>query len=280
MTDIKKQSQINQPNRMGINPSKFVSSYNKGNDNKGLTSSIINKNKNKTKTDVNIALVVVIILGIVGIVLVVLHFKIGLFKKKDDVPLPSNNTVKLPDIIEQEQEVFFVNADNEGNKYKKENVENVCRGLDSKLATYSQLLDAVNKGANWCQYGWLNDNSKDNNNNNNNKIDVYGYTVNDDNTCTPKLNDAPSQPITEVEEFGVNCFGVKPDMDTEFKTQLTQKKQEKAKILEEEEAQEKEFLERVKGSDILPFNKDKWSSENNNSFYSRNKECDKLKEKC
>ena len=47
-------------------------------------------------------------------------------------------------------EVFHV----PNNIYNYEEAKAICKAYDSELATYDQIEDAYNKGANWCSYGW------------------------------------------------------------------------------------------------------------------------------
>jgi hypothetical protein len=49
------------------------------------------------------------------------------------------------------KEVFNV-ADN---KYKYSDAEPLCKAYGAELATYDQVKDAWNKGADWCNYGWV-----------------------------------------------------------------------------------------------------------------------------
>ena len=52
--------------------------------------------------------------------------------------------------ITRRKEVF--NIDN--NDFTFEQAGLVCKAYDSSLATYDQMIDAYNRGANWCNYGW------------------------------------------------------------------------------------------------------------------------------
>jgi hypothetical protein len=47
-------------------------------------------------------------------------------------------------------EVFYVGD----NTFTYDKAENVCRAYDAELATYSQIEQAYNAGAEWCGYGW------------------------------------------------------------------------------------------------------------------------------
>lgn len=51
----------------------------------------------------------------------------------------------------QKKEVFNVKE----NKYKYEDAEPLCKALGAELATYDQVKDAYDAGADWCNYGWI-----------------------------------------------------------------------------------------------------------------------------
>jgi len=48
-------------------------------------------------------------------------------------------------------EVFNISS----NKYTYYDAEPLCKALGAELATYDQVKDAWNKGADWCNYGWV-----------------------------------------------------------------------------------------------------------------------------
>lgn len=48
-------------------------------------------------------------------------------------------------------EVFNISS----NKYTYNDAEPLCKALGAELATYEQVKDAWNKGADWCNYGWV-----------------------------------------------------------------------------------------------------------------------------
>ena len=270
MTDNKKPSNLIQPNRVGINPSSYVSSYNKGT-NKGVHTSV-SKNKNNTKTNVNILLVVVIILGIMGVILVILRFETDLFKK----PVDESSDVVTggeSEIVEQKPEVFFVETNNIGARFKSTDSETVCTKLKSNLATYTQLLEAVNKGGEWCYYGWIK------------KTDgtIDGYMPNKDGNCNADTKQpiaGPYQDIATDDILGVNCYGIKPDMDADFRAEYNKEQETVMKALKDDAAAKKAFSDKIKNSNVSPFNPNDWSSEKPNADYFGNKLCDKLTETC
>ena len=41
------------------------------------------------------------------------------------------------------------------NRYKYEDAEPLCNALGAELATYQQVKEAYEQGADWCNYGWV-----------------------------------------------------------------------------------------------------------------------------
>jgi hypothetical protein len=54
-------------------------------------------------------------------------------------------------ILPGKKEVFNVATD----KYTYSDAEPLCKAFGAELATYDQVKDAWNKGADWCNYGWI-----------------------------------------------------------------------------------------------------------------------------
>lgn len=271
--------------RLVVNPTGYVSNYNKSITNRYASNRNINKNsKNNTKTDVNILLIIVIVLGIIGVILVILHFEKDIFNTIPDPPTQTApSTENVPEKFEQTEEVFFVESDKDEVKFEDNEAIDVCKALDSELATYTQLLEYTNnkgdKGANWCNYGWLLDNREGKTG-----TEILGFYPNKDNICAS----GTSTPITGPQivrrklKLGVNCFGMKPKMDQELKDIINQKKQTEATAIEQKKQEEKKFSDRVKNSNIAPFNEDlnMWSENVPNEEYLKDPICDDLNKPC
>ena len=68
--------------------------------------------------------------------------------------LPPNQKIDngaLNKMLPGKKEVFNVAAD----KYTYTDAEPLCKAFGAELATYDQVKDAWNKGADWCNYGWV-----------------------------------------------------------------------------------------------------------------------------
>jgi hypothetical protein len=111
-------------------------------------------------------------------------------------------------------QVFNVSS----NKYTYYDAEPLCKALGAELATYDQVKDAWNNGADWCNYGWVKGQSA-----------VYPTQQ----TTYNKLQAGPEDQrmacgVPGVNggyfdnpelRFGVNCYGSKPsenESDTRF----------------------------------------------------------------
>ena len=145
-----------------------------------------------------------------------------------------------------------------GNYYAYDDARAVCKAYGAELANYSQVEDAYNRGAEWCNYGWsdgqmaLFPTQK--------KTFDYLKTVKGhENDCgRPGVNGGfiDNQKV----KFGVNCYGNKPKM--------TQEEQELMNTIPPYpvSAQDMAFQKRVdywkgKVAQILvsPFNHSTWS---------------------
>ena len=123
-------------------------------------------------------------------------------------PKPNSTNDILSMIQDKKDEVFHI--DNQDYTYEQSKCK--CESYGAKLATKAQIVDAYNKGAHWCTYGWTDNKTayypvqqcewnkiKDINDRLNNSKNYCGI---------PGLNGGPFS-NTQL-KFGVNCFGKKP----------------------------------------------------------------------
>ncbi len=66
----------------------------------------------------------------------------------DTMPVDQKSLEK---ILPGKKEVFNIAQ----NKYSYSDAEPLCKAFGAELATYDQVKDAWNKGADWCNYGWI-----------------------------------------------------------------------------------------------------------------------------
>jgi hypothetical protein len=137
------------------------------------------------------------------------------------VPAPSNAPKEpvidrgaLSKMLPGKKEVFNIATD----KYTYTDAEPLCKAFGAELATYDQVKDAWNNGADWCNYGWVKGQSA-----------VFPTQE----TTYNKLQAGPEDQrmacgVPGVNggyfdnpelRFGVNCYGSKPsesETDTRF----------------------------------------------------------------
>ncbi len=111
--------------------------------------------------------------------------------------------------ITYEKQVYHI----PGNKYTYENAKAVCAAYDNRLATIGEMQDAYNRGADWCSYGWSDD-----------QMALYPTQTSKWQTLQtikghkqdcgrPGINGGYiSNPNIR---FGINCYGYKPEITAE-----------------------------------------------------------------
>jgi hypothetical protein len=104
----------------------------------------------------------------------------------------------------QKKQVYNISQ----NKYCYQEAQEVCQALDASLATYDQIAEAYNQGAEWCTYGWSADQmaffptQKS-------TYDRLAQNPNTKHACgRPGINGGYM--ANPALRFGVNCYGVKP----------------------------------------------------------------------
>jgi hypothetical protein len=145
------------------------------------------------------------------------------------------------------KEVFHISNQD----YTYEQAKCKCESYNSKLATYDQLVDAYNNGAEWCTYGWS---SGQKAYYPTQKCNWEKKSSEDKLKCgNPGLNGGffadPSL------KFGVNCYGKKPKGKiTKIKDQLCNGGNYC------ELPQNFGANNRLETDEIAPFNNDKWNN--------------------
>jgi hypothetical protein len=144
------------------------------------------------------------------------------------------------------------------NNYTYDDAKAICNAYDARLASYDEVNDAYNNGADWCSYGWsdgqmaLFPTQKDKWENlqklPGHEKDCGRPGINGGYMDDPKLN------------FGVNCFGNKPPISPDEATRM------RSKPFYIKNMKEVEFDKRVdfwrnnlSSIEIAPFNHNNWS---------------------
>ena len=119
-------------------------------------------------------------------------------------------------ILPGKKQVFNISA----NKYTYSDADPLCKAFGAELATYDQVKEAWNKGADWCNYGWVKGQSA-----------VYPTQQ----STFDKLQSGPEDQRMACGmpginggyfdnpelRFGVNCYGTKPsENDTDARAAM------------------------------------------------------------
>ena len=144
------------------------------------------------------------------------------------------------------------------NKYNYEDAKAVCRAYGGRLATYKEVEDAYNDGADWCGFGWSDG-----------QMALYPTQMEKWQTLQkikghehdcgrPGVNGGYiANPNVR---FGINCYGYKPKI-TQEETQLMSETSLYPKTQKELDFEKRVYHWKDKISEILvaPFNHNNWS---------------------
>ena len=132
----------------------------------------------------------------------VLYFLFGWQKTPEEKPVTKEVNGNV--VATQPDEVFNIS----NNLYTYDDAQAICSSYDAKLATYDQIEDAYNDGAEWCNYGWS-DSQMIYFPTQKSTWDKLQKTKNHKNDCgRPGVNGGHiANPYLK---FGVNCYGKKP----------------------------------------------------------------------
>jgi hypothetical protein len=159
----------------------------------------------------------------------------------------SNNSCKDDD----DGEVFHIQS----NEYSYDDAKGVCKLLGARLATYEEVERAYQNGANWCSYGWSDEQLA--------LFPIQKSLYNELKTIPGHQHDCGRPGVNggyiedSTTHFGINCYGKKPyitDNDAEFMKNYTYT----PTMSPESQSKIKNAIDDLL---IAPFNKDKWSYE-------------------
>jgi hypothetical protein len=161
--------------------------------------------------------------------------------------VPQIDQAAISKMMPGKKEVFNVALD----KYTYTDAEPLCKAFGAELATYEQVKDAWNKGADWCNYGWVKGQAAvyPTQQTTYNKLQAGG---------TPGVNggyfDNPEL------RFGVNCYGVKPtENETDIRYEL-EKQQNLTPDALEYDKKVQNYKANMDQIPVNPFKTGAWSS--------------------
>lgn len=173
-----------------------------------------------------------------------LNIDVSLNSKKSEKPHDMMNNKKT----EGDGEVFHIS----GNQFTYDDARKACSRYGARLATYNEIESAYNNGANWCSYGWSEDQmayfpTQQKVINELKQIPGHEHScgrqgVNGGFIANPKV------------KFGANCFGKKPEATKNDKDYMHSVNHTPAidKIIEDSKEMLNKYI-------VAPFNKDKWN---------------------
>ncbi len=150
-------------------------------------------------------------------------------------------------------EVFNISK----NTFTYYDAEPLCRALGAELATYDQVKSAWERGADWCNYGWVKGQAAVYPTQKNTWERIQAGPEEQRNACgVPGLNggyfDNPEL------RFGVNCYGTKPSQSQHDEAKMNQGAPLSPGALELQKKINK-FRTEAATVGVMPFNGDKWS---------------------
>jgi hypothetical protein len=159
--------------------------------------------------------------------------------------------------MKMRKQVFHIPA----SIYDYDNAKALCNAYGADLANIDQMEEAHKSGAEWCSYGWSD-----------NQMILYPTQKSTwdelqkssdpakKNSCgRPGINGGYFEDASK--KLGVNCYGPKPDMNpSSSKLMASVQNYEAGKMLNpEHEARVKQMKDKINDIVIAPFNKGAWS---------------------
>lgn len=170
-------------------------------------------------------------------------------------PPPEFSPEPVEKLLPSRKEVFNIAQD----KYTYTDAEPLCKAFGAELATYDQVKEAWEKGADWCNYGWV-------------KGQTAVYPTQD--ATYNKLQAGPEDQrdacgVPGVNggffdnpelRFGVNCYGKKPsENETDARKIMSQNANLSPGALEYDK-KVRDYKTQMGQIPVNPFKPDAWSS--------------------
>ena len=145
-----------------------------------------------------------------------------------------------------------------GNNYVYPDAKSLCTAYGADLATYKQIEDAYNKGAEWCNYGWSDGQMALYPTQKSTFDKLQGIKGHEHDCGRPGINGGYI--ANQEVKFGINCYGHKPQISDEEKD-LMNNSSPYPQTVYESAFQKKVDYWKDHVDDILvsPFNYNSWS---------------------
>ena len=215
---------------------------------------ISQQSKYTSKSNVTSSNNIIYIVGGVFLILIIIYVFNILTKSDDDIDTQSEQVIEPP---VNNKEVFHIERNKnkdipeEDKFFSNEQAEDACKVLNSDLATYDQLVDAANNGMKFDECGWITGDTT-------NQFELKSVSIDNENKINNCTDDA------DLKHIGVNCYGVKPNMDGKFQATLAANTIQQQEANNEEIENAQDFAELVNSATILPFTETEWSQQRGN----------------
>tara|TARA_A100001015_G_scaffold306785_1_gene401604 strand:- start:3993 stop:4880 length:888 start_codon:yes stop_codon:yes gene_type:complete len=158
------------------------------------------------------------------------------------------------DLEGNQDQVFHVSD----NTYTYEQARAVCKAYKSKLANYSQVEDAYKNGAEWCGYGWSDDQMALFPTQKKTYDGLQKIKGHEHDCGRPGINGGYMK--NEKLRFGVNCFGKRPEITPE-EQHILESSTPYPLTVEERDFNKlvRYYKEKLPEMMISPYNYKKWS---------------------
>jgi hypothetical protein len=165
----------------------------------------------------------------------------------------SSQMTQVPEIMTEKQ-VFHI----PDNKYTYDDAKAICRAYGGRLATWKEINNAYEKGADWCGYGWSDGQMALFPTQYDKWANLQTIKGHEHDCGRPGINggyiDNPNV------RFGVNCYGYKPLITQEDLIQMSSTPPYPITKREIEfEKKVEQWKEQLDDIDVAPFSHNQWS---------------------
>lgn len=172
-----------------------------------------------------------------------------------ELPAPTDISGEILPI--EQNEVFNIST----NSFTYEDAKAVCSIYDAELATYDQIEEAYNNGAEWCSYGWSANQMAFFPTQKTTWDKLQESETHKNNCGRPGVNGGYID--NPYIKFGVNCYGKKPDASEYDLNRMKANKIPELPLSKEEKAKQDKIQKWKDNADemlrVNSYNKKRWS---------------------
>lgn len=176
-------------------------------------------------------------------------------ESEQEMPIPTDISGEIMPV--EQNEVFNIST----NSFTYEDAQAVCSIYDAELATYDQIEEAYNNGAEWCSYGWSANQMAFFPTQKATWVKLQESETHKNNCGRPGVNGGYID--NPYIKFGVNCYGKKPKAsESDLNRMKANKIPELPPSKEEKEKQDKIQKWKDNADEMLrvnSYNKKRWS---------------------